>query len=284
MCYVDKVIQIEQAEVGYLEKKSNANLHDKTANAGRKNYTKYARDYAAWGDGDYQGQAWCDMFQDWAFVQAYGVENARRLLGGFSAYTPTSAQYFKNVGRWSQTPQRGALVFFKNTERIHHIGLVTDVRDGKIYTIEGNTSGAAGVVDNGGGVWEKSYDVNNSRIAGYGMPAYDTQKGDWDGVDTKQFVKDMYVQIMGREADESGLKTWTDFIAAGHSFREVYEGFIHSNEGRRHFVQELYHHLLGRDGSADEVAFWVDQLAAGMSQEEVYKGFTGSAEYKRVHE
>ena len=109
------------------------------------------------------------------------------------------------------------------------------------------------------------------------------QKGDWDGVDTKQFVKDMYVQIMGREADESGLKTWTDFIAAGHSFREVYEGFIHSNEGRRHFVQELYHHLLGRDGSADEVAFWVDQLAAGMSQEEVFRGFTGSEEYKRNH-
>lgn len=283
MCYVDKVIQIEQAEVGYLEKKSNANLDDKTANAGRNNYTKYAREYAKWGGGNYQGQAWCDMFQDWAFVEAYGVNSARRLLGGFSAYTPTSADYFKKMGRWSQTPQRGALVFFKNSERIHHIGLVTDVRDGKIYTIEGNTATTEDVVANGGGVWAKSYDIGNSKIAGYGMPAYSAQKGDWDSVDTTQFLKDMYVQIMGREADESGLKTWTDFIAAGHSFREVYEGFIHSNEGRRHFVQELYHHLLGRDGSADEVAFWVDQLAAGMSQEEVYKGFTDSEEYKRNH-
>ena len=283
MCYVDKVIQIEQAEVGYLEKKSNANLDDKTANAGRKNYTKYARDYAAWGDGDYQGQAWCDMFQDWAFVQAYGVENARRLLGGFSAYTPTSAQYFKNVGRWSQTPQRGALVFFKNTERIHHIGLVTDVRDGKIYTIEGNTSGAAGVVDNGGGVWKKSYDINNSRIAGYGIPAYSTQKGDWEGVNAEQFVRDLYVQILGREADE-GLQDWLRFIDEGHSFLEVYEGFVESPEGRRHFVKEQYHHLLGREGNDEEVNFWIGQLNEGKTQEEVYLGFINSEEYKRNHQ
>lgn len=32
------------AEVGYLEKASNEQLDDKTANAGKKNFTKYARD------------------------------------------------------------------------------------------------------------------------------------------------------------------------------------------------------------------------------------------------
>ena len=110
----------------------------------------------------------------------------------------------------------------------------------------------------------------------------DETKGDWEGVNKEQVIRDLYVQILGREADQ-GLQDWLDYIAAGHSFREVYEGFIHSPEGRRHYVQELYHHLLGRDGSADEVAFWVDQLAAGMSQEKVYKGFTGSEEYKRSH-
>lgn len=108
------------------------------------------------------------------------------------------------------------------------------------------------------------------------------KKGEWESVNVEQFVRDLYVQILGREADQ-GLQDWLDFINAGHSFREVYEGFIHSPEGRRHYVQELYHHLLGRDGSADEVAFWTDQLAAGMSQEEVFRGFTGSEEYKRKH-
>lgn len=283
MCYVDKVIQIEQAEVGYLEKKSNANLDDKTANAGRNNFTKYAREYAKWGDGDYQGQAWCDMFQDWAFVEAYGVENARRLLGGFSAYTPTSAEYFKKMGQWSQTPQKGALVFFKNAERIHHIGLVTDVRDGRIYTVEGNTSATEDVVANGGGVWAKSYAIGNSKIAGYGIPAYTKQKGDWDNVDVEKFIRDLYVQLLGRPADKTGLKTWMDYVAAGHSFREVYDGFMNSREGREHYVRELYHHLLGREGNAEEVKFWTDQLAAGKTQEEVYNGFIGSAEYQRNH-
>ena len=35
---------IALAEVGYLEKASNEQLDDKTANAGKKNFTKYARD------------------------------------------------------------------------------------------------------------------------------------------------------------------------------------------------------------------------------------------------
>lgn len=42
-----KVITIALAEVGYLEKASNAQLDDKTANAGKKNFTKYARDMKA---------------------------------------------------------------------------------------------------------------------------------------------------------------------------------------------------------------------------------------------
>ncbi len=41
---LEKVLQVANGEVGYLEKASNANLDSKTANAGDKNYTKYARD------------------------------------------------------------------------------------------------------------------------------------------------------------------------------------------------------------------------------------------------
>lgn len=45
-----KVLQIAQAEVGYREKASAAQLDDKAANAGSGNYTKYARDMDALGD------------------------------------------------------------------------------------------------------------------------------------------------------------------------------------------------------------------------------------------
>ena len=38
MSAADKVIEIAENEVGYLEKASNSNLYDKTANAGRYLY------------------------------------------------------------------------------------------------------------------------------------------------------------------------------------------------------------------------------------------------------
>ena len=109
----------------------------------------------------------------------------------------------------------------------------------------------------------------------------DEQKGDWDGVDKEKFVRDLYVQQLGREADEAGLRDWLAYIDEGHSFLEVYQGFVESTEGRRRFVREQYHHLLGREGRQDEVDFWVQQMAAGKSQEDVYRGFVESEEYRR---
>lgn len=173
MVSADKVISVAMNEVGYLEKASNANLDSKTGNAGTKNFTKYARDYAKFAGTNLQGQAWCDMFVDWCFVQAFGILKAKELLGGFNAYTPTSAQYFKNMGHWYSTPTVGDVIFFKNSSRICHTGIVYKVTGENVYTIEGNTSGTSGVIANGGGVCTKVYDLNNSRIAGYGRPAYE---------------------------------------------------------------------------------------------------------------
>ena len=51
------------------------------------------------------------------------------------------------------------------------------VESGKVYTIEGNTSGACGVVFNGGGVARKSYALDYSKIAGYGRPDWSLAKG-----------------------------------------------------------------------------------------------------------
>lgn len=44
-----KLLEIARAELGYMEKASNSNLDDKTANAGSANWTKYARDLHAAG-------------------------------------------------------------------------------------------------------------------------------------------------------------------------------------------------------------------------------------------
>lgn len=170
-----EVIQVAVAEEGYLEKKSNSQLDSKTANAGSNNYTKYERDLVKWiGSPFAQGVAWCMMFVVWCFVKAFGKEAAKKLLGGWTAYTPTGANFFKNMYRWHEkNPQPGDIIFFKNAIRICHVGIVTRVDSQYVYTIEGNTSGANTVVANGGGVHQKRYVKTLSKIAGYGRPAYD---------------------------------------------------------------------------------------------------------------
>lgn len=175
--YASTVINIALAEVGYLEKKSNKNLDSKTANAGSANYTKYGRDmhnlYPAVMDFP---AAWCDAFVDWCFQKAYGVSNAKGLLAGnFNDYTPSSAQLYKNKGAWGTAPKIGAQIFFKNSTRICHTGLVYGFDNKYVYTVEGNTSGASGVIANGGGVCKKKYALTNSKIAGYGYPKYDAE-------------------------------------------------------------------------------------------------------------
>ncbi len=62
MTQIDKVIAEAEKWLGYLEKRSNANLEDFTANAGSNNYTIFAQRYKQlWGD-NLQGQPWCAMF------------------------------------------------------------------------------------------------------------------------------------------------------------------------------------------------------------------------------
>lgn len=96
---------------------------------------------------------------------------------GVFAYCPSHVQFFKNQGRWyargTATPQRGWVIFF-TTDGVSaaHVGYVTGVSGGIVYTVEGNTRSGTALVANGGGVFEKSYYLTSTYILGYGAPAY----------------------------------------------------------------------------------------------------------------
>lgn len=211
---IHKLLDIAKTEVGYLEKKSNKDLDSKTANAGSGNYTKYWRDLKP----SYQGQAWCNCFVNWCFVKAFGESVAKKLLctsGEWSYYTPTSAQYFKDSKRWHSTPQVGDIIYFKNTSRIHHVGIVYKVGPNIVYTIEGNTSNGSAVIANGGTVCEKSYAyANNTSIAGYGRPDYSiadiTAKNGWVQENGKWFYY-----------SDSGIKEKKKWIKTNHHWYRV---------------------------------------------------------------
>ena len=175
---INKLIEIALGEVGYLEKRSAASLDSKTDNAGSKNFTKYARDMCKCHAGIYaNGYAWCDTFVDWCMVQAFGANKTLELIHGWSAYTPTSAGYYKIHRQWHTTPQKGDQIFFKDSSgTICHTGIVYNIDVNYVYTVEGNTSTQSGVIANGGSVAKKKYALNYSRIAGYGRPNYPLAK------------------------------------------------------------------------------------------------------------
>lgn len=182
MTAVERLIATARAEIGYVEKKSNSQLDDKTANAGSNNWNKYARDLDALGvvyNGKKNGYAWCDIFVDWCFIHTFGLETGVALLcqekNGCGAGCTYSARYYKQKGRFHTTdPKPGDQIFFSDDggKTSYHTGLVVDVRGGKVYTIEGNTSSTPGVVANGGMVRDKSYSLSYAKIVGYGRPDY----------------------------------------------------------------------------------------------------------------
>lgn len=166
---IEKIIKVAQNEVGYLEKKSNKDLNDKLANVGDRNYTKYGKWIGA--NGDY----WCASFLSWIFYKTFGTTNGKKLLcGSYSAACETIRQNFIKKKQYKTSPKIGDVIFFKGTRHsgANHIGFVYKVASDKVYTIEGNTSVANGVVDNGGGVAKKSYAIVYSKILGYGRPDY----------------------------------------------------------------------------------------------------------------
>lgn len=164
---INALIATAEAEVGYLEKKSNAKLDDKKANAGSKNYTKYWRDVKP----DFQGESWCACFVSWCFMVTFGQDAAKKLLGHFPfVYCPTLAAKTTN-----KEPKRGSVILFWRSakNRYGHTGIVYDVDNTYVYTIEGNTSGGSEVIENGGVVHKKKYRLSSldSRTK-YFMPNY----------------------------------------------------------------------------------------------------------------
>lgn len=211
---VDKLLAVARAEVGYLEKTSNSNLDSKTGNAGYNNYTKYAAELDKLVDiynGPKNGYYWCDVFVDWCFIRAFGKDLGVKMLyqplKGLGAGCTYSAQYFQQHGAFFKKPQSGDQIFFAyGDDGYDHTGIVTRVANGRVYTIEGNTSGGSGVVANGGGVFEKSYPLGYYLIGGYGRPNYKLYKEDDEVFTYEQFKA--YQEKYEKEKAAKAVSGW----------------------------------------------------------------------------
>lgn len=187
---IDALIACAKNEVGYLEKKSNSQLDDKTANAGYNNYTKYWRDVYP----QYQAQAWCAAFVSWCMMKTFGLDVAKKLLKHWPyVYCPTLGNLFTKYAN----PQRGDIVIFYRNGTFAHTGIVTKVEGDKFYTIEGNTNNGSTIIANGGSVCSKSY--NNSNLPGtkFCRPDYSIVKSIMNSSSTSKPSTSTYKKWVG---------------------------------------------------------------------------------------
>lgn len=187
-----RVVDVAVGEVGYLEKSRDAYVRNpnvvwyKIDGAGHDNITKYALeiDRIDWFAVSVQYGPWCATYIDWCFLKAadWDIEEAARIKfhGPLDSLVDCAIDQYKAAGRWYREPHVGDQIFFAKANGVDpaHTGLVVDVDDDYVYTVEGNTSAETGVVSNGGACARKWYKRNYYRILGYGRPLYDDEEDD----------------------------------------------------------------------------------------------------------
>ncbi len=192
------VLAVAMSQLGYME--SNTSGDYAGTSAGTGNYTEYCynmgpidNSYAYW---------WCATFCAWALLQSRCTDQStmgswcRNHQGDYNyiwrevscAYWSNQLKgagyfYYSNYRGGSYTPCPGDLVFFYSSDYVSHIGIVNYVKDGYVYTIEGNTGGDQGVVSNGGRVCAKSYALSSSYLYGYGALPYKVVNNEYTGID-----------------------------------------------------------------------------------------------------
>ena len=251
---LEKVIEVAKGELGYLEKQykyknNNEVLYHKTKGAGSDNITKYWKETKP----EWNGSAWCADWITWIFQTALGKERAKELLKHYPyVYCPTMKGLFKLYSN----PQVGDIVIFWRNGVFAHTGFVIAVDGDKFTTFEGNTSGASGIIPNGGGVCQKQY--YNSKLFGtkFCRPAYssttitsDTNKvvvaDDMHTVKWKGYVNigknaklavRLEPKTSAKECSFSGLKQGTE---VGVSFEQG-DWYLIKYNGKFGYVQKKY--------------------------------------------
>lgn len=113
------------------------------------------------------GYPWCHAFVSYCLWHSDNADCGPRTAG-----CAMGVDWFKQRGRFSQTPHVGDIVYYGKGGGTH-VEIVVGVGPNSIQTIGGNTSGSLDGVTffNGDGVYQKTVQ-RGSRIFGYGHPQY----------------------------------------------------------------------------------------------------------------
>jgi Domain of unknown function (DUF4214) len=96
---------------------------------------------------------------------------------------------------------------------------------------------------------------------------------------SQQFVAQLYVDLLGRQVDPSGLASWSAQVDAGVAREQGALAIETSREYLSLVVNDAYRTLLGRDADASGLNNFVNFLAAGGRPDEVQQALINSPEY-----
>ncbi len=156
-------VALALSQLAYHEGSGTAQFGGSGSSSG--NFTEY--NYAYGKVGGTYGYAWCAAFVSWCLDTA-GVPDS---AGGRFVSCTLWVEKLQSIGQYrtrssGYEPKPGDLIFFRSagvSRASDHVGLVRYVKDGRVYTVEGNSSDQVSLRD---------YSLKDTYIVGYGLPAY----------------------------------------------------------------------------------------------------------------
>ena len=115
---------------------------------------------------------WCACFVSWCANECGYIEAG--IIPKFAGCQSEGVDWFRTCGLWKEkgfTPKPGDIIFFDWVDKetgvrngqADHVGIVEKTENGRVYTIEGNSSDSC---------CRRDYDINSLDILGYGTPMY----------------------------------------------------------------------------------------------------------------
>jgi uncharacterized protein (TIGR03118 family) len=95
----------------------------------------------------------------------------------------------------------------------------------------------------------------------------------------ERFVAQVFLDVLQRPADASGLGFWSGALSQGATRAQVVQGIENSAENRSLVVRNLYTRFLGRQADAVGLNAFTTALANGATVEQVEAALVGSPEY-----
>lgn len=177
------VIKLALEEVGYLGKKTNAKLYDKTANTSGK-YNKYAEELYEGGyyNGNKNGYNYCAVFCDWLFYHLAGSKEDAIEIKPYNVYNASctwAKKAYQSAGRLSDKPEVGAQVFFLNKAggSVSHTGMIVEITGDEIVTVEGNVSN---------NVVSRRFKLTDPILDSFGLPFYEEDEPEDDDIEVSK--------------------------------------------------------------------------------------------------